>query len=351
MADGINYALLIGVGKYDNDDILDLPTYADDCKLMEESLVQGLHFLKENIRKVGEDGEVTSKAFTYSLLNFKNALTEKDTFVMYFTGHGLDNALHFTDILVELSSIVRVVDGLPAKRKLIILDCCHSGAAKTPDVEVLPKTFDLQLADFIDHGTTIMASSGAEQKAGFFEGHSLYTGMLCKAIMHDRTTRNGRKSLWDINDMVLNMMDEWNIGHSEKVQYPIFRSSEIGTLSFNVSNSEKPEPDNALKNINPVMVAADYTITSVKSLSTDSVKRNCAFVMLKCDNTEENITRITNEVVELVKGMNLDDKHHGLEAKVVWCYFGLDSSDMIKDNYFLYTIWTDDPAGIFMDTR
>lgn len=342
MIKGTNYALLVGVGKYNNDEIADLPTYSNDCKLMEDALARGLGFKKGNIRTVGEDGEVTSQAFTYSILNFKKALAVNDTFVMYYTGHGMDKALYFSDTLVELKSIVRVVDSLPARRKLIILDCCHSGAAKAPDMVMLQRDLDLRLEDFVDHGTTIMASSGAEQKATFVEDHSLYTGLLCKAILSDRTTRNGRKSLWDINDVVLYLMEQWNTEHEDKIQYPVFRSSEIGSLSFMVGDSEDESKEQDRGKSVQVLATDDYTITSVKSLSTASVKRNCAFVMLKSDNSEENIIRITCEVSGLVKKMNLDNRHAGSEAKVVWCYFGADASDMIKSNYFLYTIWTKD---------
>lgn len=342
MIDGTKYALLVGAGKFNNEDITDLPTYAEDCKLVNDALINGLGFLQDNIRTVGDEGDVTSKTFTYSLLNFKKAMTENDTFVLYYTGHGQDNALYFSDTLVELKSIVRVVDSLPAKRKWIILDCCHSGVARTPDTVMIPKTLDLQLADFVDHGTTIMASSGAEQKAAFDDNHSLYTGMLCKAIISDKTTRNGRKSLWDINDMVQYMMDGWNAEHREMMQYPIFRSSEIGSISFDVVGCDETS-NQFMDGIKPIYVTDEYVVTEVKSLSTTSVKRNCAFVMLKCDNTEENIIRITNEVVSLAKGMNLDTMHSGRVAKVVWCYFGADSTDMIKSNYFKYTIWTEDP--------
>ena len=344
MKDGIKYALLVGVGKYNMADIADLPTYKNDCELMNDALVRGLLFKQDNIRISGEDGEVTSQSFSYAILNFKKSLTEKDTFVFYYTGHGLDNALYFTDTLVELKSIVRVIDSLPARRKLIILDCCHSGAAKTPDTVMIPGMLDLQLSDFIDHGTTIMASSGADQNAAFDEGHSMYTGMLCKAIMSDKTTRHKRKSLWDINNMVQYLMDEWNQEHLAAVQYPIFRSSEIGSISFEMNTDDtEAAAETSLKNT-PVFSTDDYTITEVKSLSTAEVKRNSAFVMLKCEETKENIIRITKEVVNLVKGMNLDSRHYGYTAKIVWCYFGMDASDMLRSNYVLYTIWSEDPA-------
>jgi len=342
MKDGNNYALLVGVGKFNNDDITDLPTYEKDTTLISDALIQGLGFSHENIRIVGEDGNVTSKAFTYAILNFKKALTEDDTFVLYYSGHGKDNALYFSDTLVEINSIVRVVDSLPARRKWIILDCCHSGAAKSPDTVMVPRMTDLKLSDFVDHGTTIMASTGAMQRSSFDEDHSLYTGMLCRAIMSNRTTRDGRKSLWDVNDMVLYMMDEWNRENSEKIQYPIFRSSEIGSVSFKVSemnsSKEDSEPD-----IKPIFTSEDYIVTEARSLSTVSVKRTTAFIILNCERTDDNIVRITNEVALLVKGMDFDNRHIGRDAKVVWCYFGADTSDMIKSNYFAYTIWSDDP--------
>ena len=78
MTDGIKYALLVSVGKYDMEDITDLPTYKEDIKLMSESLINGLGFLSENIRSVGEDGKVNVQSFTYAIKNFKLIKSDKN---------------------------------------------------------------------------------------------------------------------------------------------------------------------------------------------------------------------------------------------------------------------------------
>jgi hypothetical protein len=75
------------------------------------------------------------------LTNITRSCSEDDTFVFYFSGHGFleRGELHLVwdnrpdDILDAALPIIWILDSLcrcPASNKLLILDCCHAGAAR-----------------------------------------------------------------------------------------------------------------------------------------------------------------------------------------------------------------------------
>ena len=69
----------------------------------------------------------TARSFARALSEFEGLIEREDTFVLYFSGHGMREGLCFSDGVVNLQSIVDYVERLRAERKVVILDCCYSG--------------------------------------------------------------------------------------------------------------------------------------------------------------------------------------------------------------------------------
>ena len=128
-----------------------------DLSLMRQALVDGLKFDPDNIRVLGEDGNVQAKSFARALSEFEGLLCKEDTFVLYFTGHGVRSALCFTDEMVNLQSIVSYIERLPAGRKIVIIDCCFAGSMQVTNIRDL--TFEEAIAAFAGSGIAVMASS------------------------------------------------------------------------------------------------------------------------------------------------------------------------------------------------
>lgn len=339
------YALLIGVGDYTKMNNENLPTYKMDLALLGTALSFKLNLASENMRlMLGDDnnGFVSTSDLARAIAGFKKLLGKEDTFIFYFSGHGSEKSLVFSDGLVELQSLIDFVEKLPAKNKIVILDCCYSGDFITAGAREMQ--FEESIADFTGHGIAIMASSAANElsRLGSDGKGSVYTGLLSASIITNKNVHKGLLSLTDINDEVQKMMIGWNKKNPDKVQHPIFRSSMGGTIYFPVEEYHPYKQRQFFKE------TKSYTIVSVKPLSSGKYKRLCAFVVPKTDAGIKEMAKITKEVAKMIKYKRIysskaGEKRFGWSpARVVWCYFGKDETDIINHNHFAYTIWAAD---------
>lgn len=78
------YAVIIGVGNYEEKGIANLPTYRMDLAMIGTALEAGLKVPSDNIRIVaGEDynGYVSTTALAHAIADFKSTLGSEDVFV------------------------------------------------------------------------------------------------------------------------------------------------------------------------------------------------------------------------------------------------------------------------------
>ena len=334
------YGLLIGVGVYENDekDLKRLSGTQKDLSIMEEALTKGLKFDPDNIRVLGEDGNVEAHSFARALSEFEGLLGKEDTFVLYFTGHGVRSALCFSDEMVNLQSIVSYIERLPAGRKIVILDCCYAGSVQVTDIRDL--TFEEAIAAFAGSGIAVMASSAPDEQSWLSESGdgSLYTRVLSAAICSRRNIREGKITLGDINDEVRYLMQLWNKDNPDRRQHPIYRENYIGEISFRVEEFH-PYVTQKIS-----METETYDLHSVKPLSTGSLKRFAAFVILKKED-DTLLPQITKEIVSQFRNSDVyeselsEQRFKGRSADAIWCYFGHDAEDIERSNHFAYTIW------------
>lgn len=339
------YALLIGVGDYTKMNSGNLPTYKMDLALLGTALTFKLKLAKENMRLMAGDdnnGFVPTADLARAISGFNKLLGEEDTFIFYFSGHGNKKSLVFSDGQVELQSLIDFVEKLPAKNKIVILDCCYSGDFTTAGAREMQ--FEESIADFAGHGIAVMASSAANEVSRFGpDGNgSVYTGLLSASIITNKNVHKGLLSLADINDEVQRMMKGWNEKNPEKVQHPIFRSSMGGTIYFPVEEYHPYKQKQFFKETRA------YTIVSVKPVSSGKYKRLCAFIIPKSDVGLKEMAHITKEVARIIKYKKIystqagENHFRGTPARAVWCYFGKDETDITNHNHFAYTIWAAD---------
>ena len=334
------YGLLSGVGIYRDEKRKSLPTTSKDLSIMRRALTEGLKFDPDNIRILGEDGSVQARSFARALSEFEPLLDREDTFVMYFSGHGVRSSLCFTDEMVNLQSIVSYIERLPARKKIVILDCCFAGSAQISDIRDL--TFEEAVSVFAGSGIAVMASSAQNEQSWLSEAGnaSLYTRIVASALCSRRMIHEGRISLNDVNDEVRYLMHLWNKVNPDRQQHPIYRENYIGDISFKV---EEYHPYVTQK---ITAETKDYYLHSVKPLSTGNLKRFAAFVILK--KTDDTVLpQITKEIVSQFKNSDVyasersEQRFKGRSADAIWCYFGHDAEDIERSNHFAYTIWAE----------
>ena len=99
------YALLAAVGNYNQEsEFPNLDSSQHDLDIMTQALTRGLKIDTDNVRRLGEDGTVTAMSFARSIAEFNTMLAEIDTFIFYFSGHGQNGELVFSDNGITIRS-------------------------------------------------------------------------------------------------------------------------------------------------------------------------------------------------------------------------------------------------------
>ena len=332
------YGLLVGVENYEDEGRNALPAAVRDLTLMKSALTDGLKFDADDIRVLGESGMVPARSFARALSEFEGLICPEDVFVLYFTGHGTKEGLCFSDSIVNLQSIVDFVERLSARSKIVIFDCCYAG-----DVHLCGRgdlSFEEIVSAFAGRGIAVMASSAADEKSWLSDNGdaSLYTKIIAAAFMSRRNIHKGFISLSDIADETRYLMQLWNKTFPERMQHPIYRENYVGDIRFKVEEYHPYVTQRITAE------TQDYYLHSIKPLSTGHLKRFAAFVILK-GSDDSILPRISKEIVSQFKNSdvyasrNSEQRFKGKSADAIWCYFGHDEEDILRSNYFAYTIW------------
>ena len=338
------FALLVGVGDYRKQSLSNLSTYKMDLLLMGAALVNGLRIPPDNIRTMSgaeNDGNVAAKDFARAFAEFNSLLNDEDIFILYFSGHGIETEIIFSDVAVSLPSVLKSLERLPSKSNLLVLDCCYSGSFGTLSTNKL--TLDETLSSFIGHGTAVMASSSKDEQSrlGPGDNHSMFTGAVSTTISTTKKVRQGKTTFEDLCEGTKYLVEAWNRKKPGNEQHPIFRKNMAGTLFFNVE-------DYVAYALNGINYKADnYQVIEVKPLSSLNIKRLCAFVIIEDDVSFEEIATITKEIVSRIKDADVystvysEARFSGTSARAIWCYFGHNIEDIVNHTYFVYSVWAD----------
>ena len=339
------FALLVGVGDYEKLNMVNLPTYKMDLTLIGSAIMSGLKVPRDNVRLMaGPDnsGFITTTDLAKAIAGFRSLLSGEDTFIFYFSGHGRDRNIIFSNGQLGLQSVIDYIEALPAKNKIVILDCCYSGRFETAGARRM--SFEDSVSEFAGHGIAVMASSAADEKSrlGPNGNHSMFTGALSTAIALSKKIRKGCLALPDIYAETKSLVESWNKQNPGKEQTPIFRSSMGGTIYFQVMEYQPYQIMGFQRETDR------YKIVRVEPLSAPNIKRLCAFVIPKGAGNLTELSAYTKEIAESIKYAEIystaasELKFEGTPAKAIWCYFGHDESDLINHLHYAYTIWVAD---------
>lgn len=334
-------ALLVAVSEYKVTGCSDLPLCKNDLYAMQNALIKGLKVEFNDIYLCGETGSVNKVDFLFGINKTIENSTEEDTVIFYFSGHGGENILALTDVLIELQEVINLIENVKAKNKVILLDCCHAGGFEINNTQI--GIID-SIEKFLGVGCAVLASCGAEEVSGFNVERrlSLYTSFLCDALTNKMLIRKGRKTLEAIVEAVWQYANAWNRRGKGNIQRPIFRSNVGGTIFFEV------------KDYKPYQVAQvyeetdKYIIYEVEPVHHGQAKRLAVKVILRYESSLEQVAEIADEIkckilyYEVHQNQRAEAYHRGKPANIVWCYFGYDEDDMVNSNFICHTTWVDD---------
>jgi len=188
--------LLIGVSNYSDESITNIPNVKVNIALLTKSLVDSsrIGIPRENILISLNENR------TQILKKLKRVVTETATkaytLIIYFSGHGImsseNHRLHFAtpdiapdDLIdgIDINEFKEQIKNSIAGRKILIMDCCHSGAG----IGAMGiKSSFIQAAINTLEGTYVLASAPEDESALFPEDDpdspTHFTGKLLEII-------------------------------------------------------------------------------------------------------------------------------------------------------------------------
>ena len=339
---GTTKVLLVGVCEYLTFKCPSLPMCRNDLFAMRKALVKGLNINPSNIHLSGETGIVTKNDFITSIYTVLKDISENDTFIFYFSGHGGKNCLVLSDGLIELQDLLNTIEQIQTKNKIAIIDSCHSGDFSLENIPTID--IDETVEHFAGRGFAVLASCGANQSSGFDEANeiSLYTSFVCDALTARFLVRKGKKSLEAINEAIFHFAEVSNRKGKHNFQQPVFRSSIGGTIFFDV------EEYNPYKIAKVYEETDNYIIYNVEPVHHVGAKRLSVKVILRFQSSMEQIAEIATEIknkvlyYEVYQNEIAEARYKGCAANIIWCYFGYDEDDMVDCNFICHSTWVDD---------
>lgn len=143
-----------------------------------------------------------------------------DTVLFYFSGHGFLNELggyivtpdyKKYDEGVSMDEILLLANNSKAKDKIIILDCCHSGAFGSP------KASGGTTAQIIE-GIVILTASRDSESAIEINGHGIFTNLLLDALQGGAADLRGHITPGSVYAYIDQALGPWD-------QRPVFKTN------------------------------------------------------------------------------------------------------------------------------
>ncbi|MBC9784102.1 caspase family protein [Heliobacterium chlorum] len=145
---------------------------------------------------------------------------DSDTSLFYFSGHGFiddvggyivtpDYKAH--DVGVSMDEILYMANNSKSKNKIIILDCCHSGAFGSPKVN---GGANAQIGE----GVSILTASRDYETSLEINGHGVFTNLLLDALQGGSADLRGSITPGSVYSYIDQALGPWD-------QRPVFKTN------------------------------------------------------------------------------------------------------------------------------
>ncbi|MDR0303696.1 MAG: caspase family protein [Chitinispirillales bacterium] len=158
-----------------------------------------------------------------------------DTVLFYFSGHGFLNEFggyivtpdfKKYDEGVPMDYILNVANKSKIKNKIIILDCCHSGAMGNTDVSDNKSS--------LSEGLSILTACRNTELAEEINGHGVFTNLLLEALKGGAADLRGNISPGGIYSFIDRSLGAW-------YQRPVFKTNVTRFVSLRTVMPQVPD--------------------------------------------------------------------------------------------------------------
>ncbi|MDE6004426.1 MAG: caspase family protein [Oscillospiraceae bacterium] len=166
-------ALVVGINNYNISSLLGCVNDACEiAKLLKRHSSGEKNFDVNLIKDIATKNDLRRE-----IKNLFNGNNEIELF--YFSGHGFVNELEgyvvtpdftYNDLGIPMNEIINYAHKSNSKNKIIILDCCHSGA--------IGNMINNDQISEIGNGVTVLTASRNNESAIEIDGHGVFTQLL-----------------------------------------------------------------------------------------------------------------------------------------------------------------------------
>jgi uncharacterized caspase-like protein len=160
---------------------------------------------------------------------------DSDTSLFYFSGHGYidgvggyivtpDYQAH--DLGVSMDEILKIANDSKARNRIIILDCCHSGAFGSPKINGGVTT---QIVE----GVSILTASRDYEPSLEINGHGVFTNLLLDALRGGAADLRGHITPGSVYAYIDQALGPWD-------QRPVFKTNISRFTSLRTIESQVP---------------------------------------------------------------------------------------------------------------
>jgi formylglycine-generating enzyme required for sulfatase activity len=194
------WAVIIGVGAYEDPALAPLPNAVRDAKALRDALVSAPGGIAaDNVLLLTDDApEVTGRPTRSSILaqlgNWARLAGAEDSLLVYFAGHGVEDGdkLYLAPCDARKADIANTclpyalfeskLNGSAAKRALVILDACHSGTGRGADSMTRSMMSDLEHHAEGEGRITLASCKEDEVSHEYNAEHGAFTWFLLEGL-------------------------------------------------------------------------------------------------------------------------------------------------------------------------
>jgi hypothetical protein len=244
--------VLIGVSRYEH--LPDLHSVGGNLTALQRLLTDGSVWgvPKDRLWTVPDPrtpGDLTARIYDA-------AAKAPDTLIVYYAGHGLrsieDDQLYLTvstsqanrpETTVPYRRLKQILESCRdrVKRRVVVLDCCHSGQALDG---MAVSAEGLHDAEIRTKGSYVLTSTAKEEKAlaDSMKAYTAFSGELIKILDSGDPSRSGHERLCldDIHELLVDALDRRSLPHPRKQD-----QDGVGRLAF-IRNRACARPSAAL---------------------------------------------------------------------------------------------------------
>lgn len=142
-----------------------------------------------------------------------------DIVLLYFSGHGFLNEIggylvtpdhERYDEGISMDEILILANKSKVKDKIIILDCCHSGAMGSPEIN--------GTSSQLNEGISILTASREDESSMEIDGHGVFTNLLLDALQGGAADLRGHISPGGVYAYIDQALGAWE-------QRPVFKTN------------------------------------------------------------------------------------------------------------------------------